>query len=404
MNHPQRPGIEVRRLSMAEIDQPFVSEWLALEARAIEPNAYMSPHFVLPALRHLRPATLPIFVAIYGNPGTGTRLLGLGIFTAEGPTRRFPLPHLRSYRCVHSYVTGPLIDPEAAESAVDALFDFVDKPGSPWHGLVFDNRNAEGPLAAALDAAASRRGITWVGLETFSQAILYPARIDDQYLDRVMSRKRQKKLQRAYRQLAETGAVSWHVIDGREVSAETVETFLELENSGWKKENGSSLRCRPAHEAFFTEMCTGFAQDGRALFTELRVDGRAIASTSNFLSGAAAFAFKLGWDPDFAKYAPGVLNEYLLVRHARERLGSLSYIDSGTDEGSFIEMLWADKTPIATGFYATSRLARILIPFWMRLRGLWRRFRRRPTASSRAAASGSDETAPGAVDREGPDA
>jgi len=32
-----------------------------------------------------------------------------------------------------------------------------------------------------------------------------------------MSRKRQKKLQRAYRQLAETGAVSWHVIDGREV-------------------------------------------------------------------------------------------------------------------------------------------------------------------------------------------
>ena len=47
-------GLRVRTTTPHDIETATVAAWSDLEARALEANAYLSPHFVLPALQSFR--------------------------------------------------------------------------------------------------------------------------------------------------------------------------------------------------------------------------------------------------------------------------------------------------------------------------------------------------------------
>jgi hypothetical protein len=129
---------------------------------------------------------------------------------------------------------------------------------------------------------------------------------------------------------------------------------LELEHTGWKKAKNSSLLSHAKDEAFFREMMNGFAQSDRAFFTELSMNGKVIASTSNLISGVAGFAFKIGWDEAFSKLGPGILNEVEFMKYFPELLPKIRYVDSGAENGSFIEKLWPDQISLVSGFYLSN--------------------------------------------------
>ena len=91
------------------------------------------------------------------------------------------------------------------------------------------------------------------------------------------------------------------------------------------------------------------------------LDGDVIASTSNLISGGTGFAFKIGYNPGYAKMSPGVLNEVEFIQHAPTLCGSLSYIDSGALEGSYIDQLWAGRRVLASGMFGTTSLGRTVL-------------------------------------------
>jgi hypothetical protein len=95
------------------------------------------------------------------------------------------------------------------------------------------------------------------------------------------------------------------------------------------------------------------------------------------ISGGTGFAFKIGWNPSYAKMAPGVLNEVEFIQQAPRLCGSLSYIDSGALEGSFIDQLWARRRILASGVFGTTALGRTVLRGFERMRKLkrWGRFR-----------------------------
>jgi CelD/BcsL family acetyltransferase involved in cellulose biosynthesis len=162
--------------------------------------------------------------------------------------------------------------------------------------------------------------------------------------------------------LNEKGTVTWRCLRGKEVTSETIETFLRLENQGWKREHGKSLLSRPGHAEFFRDMVERFSTAGRTFFTELSLDGRVIASTSNFISGNVGFAFKIGWDDEFAAVSPGLLNELELMNLADRDLASLDFIDSGAAEGSFIDRFWRDSRDVVTGILAGGYVGAAVLP------------------------------------------
>jgi Acetyltransferase (GNAT) domain len=150
------------------------------------------------------------------------------------------------------------------------------------------------------------------------------------------------------RRLRERGTVGWRWHRDQGIPDESVEAFLALEHMDWKGEEGSSLRSCPRGEAFFREVVAGFASARRALFTELTLDGAAIASTCTLISGNVGFGFKIGWNPDFRAMSPGWLNEIEFMRHAPTDFGDIAYFDSGAGPSSFINDLWLTRRTLTT--------------------------------------------------------
>jgi CelD/BcsL family acetyltransferase involved in cellulose biosynthesis len=129
---------------------------------------------------------------------------------------------------------------------------------------------------------------------------------------------------------------------------------------GWKGDAKSSIQSNPGHDAFFREMAMAFLQHRRGFFTELLLGDQIIASTFNIISGNVGFAFKLSWDPTYAKMSPGIMNELELISRAPSLCGHLAYIDSCTGRNSFMEKIWPGRQRIASGAFATGPARHLL--------------------------------------------
>jgi hypothetical protein len=266
-----------------------------------------------------------------------------------------------------------LTDQQYFKETTDAFFSFFRDSRRDWCGVEFVNRRKGSALASHFDITASQFDICWFEYSSRRRAILLPERTGDANMRTVLASKRRKILRQNLRRLNDLGKVKWRVAVGQEIDQACIEAFLELEDMGWKGTSSSSLLSQPQHEAFFREMINGFAQKGRAFFTELSLNGKVIASTTNLIAGCAGFAFKIGWDEAFSKLGPGILNEVEFMKHFTEYFPNIQYVDSGADEGSFIEKLWTDHISLESGFYTSDPATKPL------LRGInfIRRFKRR---------------------------
>jgi len=343
LSDAQPVQLTLRVLAREQIDAALIEQWEHLEQRSLEPNAFLSPHFIIPALEHLTPDLQVDIVAVGGGAG---QLLGLGIFCRQRPTRQMPLPRLCAYRSPHSYRTGLLIDRTFSDCVADAFVGYFGQARNRWRAVEFVDLRLDGPLDRALLGAARRQGVRWKSYHEKTRAILEPARCGA--FERSQRVHDAAELRRKRRRLGERGTVSWRLAIGAEVGPDQTEQLLALEHSGWKGEQRESLLSQPAHAQFCRDMAERFRRAGRVFFCELMVDGRVIASANYLLSGNVGFAFKIGWDPVYAKASPGVLNEVEFIEHVGERLGTLEYIDSGAQPGSFIDALWPQRATLGT--------------------------------------------------------
>lgn len=362
-------GVAVDFIEGLEALARLQPHWRDLERRALEPNAYLSPRFVLPALSCLGAPAPPRAVAVWSS-GSPRELLALAVFHRGAAHGRFPLPHLRAYGVVHAYQGGVLLD---AERAAEALEDLLDALAAQGPGLHLRDLPWNGPTAVLLRAATARRGLSWHEQSRYERACL------DLNVEGAAARweahlpkARRREAARLQRRLQEQGALRWHWLKGAEVGVEALEDFLALEHAGWKGSQGSSLRSDPAHEAFFVQMAQGFAREGDLFFNELRLDGRPIASSCNLRSGDHGFAFKVAFDPAFARCAPGILNELGLLSALEHDMDGLRHLDSGTQAGSYIEALWPDRRTLVTGTLALRPVGEVAgraASIWSQVRG-----------------------------------
>jgi CelD/BcsL family acetyltransferase involved in cellulose biosynthesis len=385
---PVRPYFCVRALSPHALVARDLAAWAELEQRAIEPNAYASPHFVIPALRHLDPHVRATVYFVERVTGTGRELVGAGVFQPTAATRLFPMSHLVCYQSRHAYLGGLLLDRAWAGDAFQVLLDHLSGQARQ-NGIEIPRMWADGDLAERVGGRVAgdrqERGTLHRDPGADQRAVLDPRDAGEALLKRSLG-KRLKDLDRRKRRLADRGEVGWRAHRGIGIPGSVVERFLALEHAGWKGEEGSSLRAKPADEAFFREAVSRFGAEGRALFTELTLDGEAIASTVNFLSGRVGFGFKIGWDPAFKAYSPGLLNEIEFIRHADEHFPDIDCFDSGSSADSYINEIWPARRPLATATVATEPLAHLVTGAASSARQLKRRWKASdaPTAALHA--------------------
>lgn len=348
-------GLRVVEIPFDDLTNEFVSRWAELETRSVEGNAFLSPHFVIPAVDHLEGLydQKPLILAIESEDGS--KLLALGLFETSRSSRLLPLTHLQSWRCEHTLFDGLLVDKQRGTTALTTLFKWLGRQGRRWQGVAFTDRSADSDLNEILETAASESGARWFEDWSRERAVISIEEVPEDCLQTLYSKSRRRSFRRSAKQLARFGEVQYSYAGNADTAKRDVQAFLELEAMGWKGEEGTALLSSTGHEKFCREMAIRFAADQQLVMYQLSVDGTPVVSALNMRSADDLFCFKIGWNPEFASASPGILNELNFLQTCRTDLADLRLADSCSKPGSYVEDVWPWKRRLTTGIFTTTR-------------------------------------------------
>jgi CelD/BcsL family acetyltransferase involved in cellulose biosynthesis len=134
-------------------------------------------------------------------------------------------------------------------------------------------------------------------------------------------------MRRRRRRLEERGSVTVDVQDGTERLGALLEEGFRIEGSGWKTERGTAIGSRPETARFYRDLARWTSERGWLRLAFLRVDGRAVAFQFNVVFGGVHYNLKGGYDPEFARFAPGrLLHRELIEQAHRDGLRSYEFL------------------------------------------------------------------------------
>ena len=326
-------------LPLGELDAGSVESWRSLATRVAEPNPFFEADFATTAGRHLGQQGVSLLVAAEGDEWRGCLPV-----RARTRWRRMPGRWLVGWRHMYAFLGTPLLEAGAERPALEAMLAAADRQGP--RVLVLEWLGRDGPVAAAAAEVCAARGGAGPIYEAFERAAI-DRRPEATYLDGLSSSRR-KELRRLRRRLGEAVGGEATTVD-HSGDADAVQTFLALEQSGWKGRAGTAMASDPGHARFLHELCaTFFSSGGRLELLALEGGGRALAMQCNLLAGGCLFSFKVAHDEAYGRYSPGVHLEIAAIKAFHER-DDVTRMDSCADPGNeLINRLWPDRTRLVT--------------------------------------------------------
>lgn len=336
----RRVGLRAERFSAADVDAGGREAWSELADRAVEPNPFLRPEFVLSSVIE-RGDEVELLVV-----RDGARWLAALPYRRTPRWRRIPLPTLNQWLPEYGYLANPLVDPDAVGPAVDALVrTVVEEPRAAI--LVLDQHDPSGPVATALIAAARRHGVRPVVYWDFERAA-WRRRPDGGPPKLTISSSSRRKLGRQARRLGRALGGEPELVD-RSSEPEMWEAFLAMENSGWKARTGAPIAASAHDAAFFRAMCAGLSARGHLRLYALQAGGRTVAMKVALVERQTLYSFRIAYDPDLHGHSPG---SQLQVRTFE------AYDAEGID---FADSCAAPGNPAANRIYPDRRRLQVLL-------------------------------------------
>jgi CelD/BcsL family acetyltransferase involved in cellulose biosynthesis len=284
-------------------------DWLALCARAVEPNGYYLPDWELAVDASARERS---DVSALSARTAQRGLVGLLPVISAWRAWKIPLPVLVSADPYGDLGT-PLIDGDAPMEAARLLLNQARAAGV--RAIVLRHTVPDGAAVKAIAAALAEDGLALHILRAEQRACLDATRDADTLLRDALGAKKLKELRRQHNRLADHGEVRFSVAQTPADVARTVEIFLALEASGWKAERGTALVQHAGDAAFIRQATVAMAARRQCEIITLHAGETPVASGVVLRHRDRAFWFKLGVDENFAKFSPGVQLALELTKH-----------------------------------------------------------------------------------------
>ena len=132
-----------------------------------------------------------------------------------------------------------------------------------------------------------------------------------------MPGKRRADLRRRSRRLEEeVGEVECSAHTAAEGLRPLLAEGFAVEASGWKGERGTAISADPAVRGFYEDVAAWAADAGLLSLWFLRAGGRAVAFAFCIRDAEAHYVLKIGFDPAYSRYAPGMLLTRAMLRDA----------------------------------------------------------------------------------------
>ena len=323
-------------------EAPDPAAWDVLFASGAAPH----PHFSQPVMAAHRAAGLVPKALRFVTVRRGDRLTALLPYILSHDLTGLGGRVARPYLSPFMTASAPLVANGPNRTADSAAFVEgleAASGGRPWRWPLLPTEEGAGPEILAIMRA---RGWAIGTVAAFERPVMDRRADHDAFLAGHPNRSRFKDLRRRDRRLAEAGTVA-HVCatEGPDL-AHLVATFLDLERAGWKGSAGTAMACRPETMALARALFGDPAGPVRARADALTLDGRPIAISLALVGCGTATLLKTAYDEDLRSHAPGLLLEAEIVRACHET-GFADRLDSATLEGSALESLYRDRTPIA---------------------------------------------------------
>lgn len=328
--------MSARLVPLAELSATDLEAWRDLADRALAPNPFFDPDFVLPAAHGLGSYDRVAVVVTEKD----------GEWQGCQPVRRYnrwyrlPLPCLTTWRHPYCLLGTPLLS-EQSDGAMQAIAgEMSAAKGSAFAALEW--LSAEGSIGEDVEELAPSP----IPFESFSRAILIRRRQND-YLDGRLKGKHRREFRRLARGLEEELGGELELVD-RAGDPDALDAFLELEASGWKGREATALAADPDHAAFFREMAARMAERGALELFFLEANGRVAAAHCSLLAGGGSFCFKIAFDESLRSYSPGRELQLQLIDRFHDD-GRLRWMDSCADpDNQLFNRLWPDRRQLQT--------------------------------------------------------
>jgi CelD/BcsL family acetyltransferase involved in cellulose biosynthesis len=316
-------------------------QWHALAQRAIEPNGYYLPGWELAvsATAHGRTGAQ----ALLAFDGASTRLIGLMPVISLWSACKIPLPALVS---AHPYGTlcSPLIDRDAAVEATTRLLQQAREAGA--HALVLNDVALDGAAMHSLSQVFNHDGLKPKILSSYIRASLDATQDGETLLREALGTRKLKELRRQRHRLEEHGPVVFDVARKPDEIRAALETFLQLEASGWKGKRGTALAQDAGDAIFIRRAVPSLAETAQCEIVTLRAGTTPVAAGIVLRHQDRAFFFKLGIDERFAKYSPGVQLTLDLTRHLCADPAIASADSTASADHPMINPIWRGRFAI----------------------------------------------------------
>ncbi|OAF06205.1 acyl-CoA acyltransferase [Bradyrhizobium centrolobii] len=339
INQASAEGAVARALvPLTSID---LGQWRALAQQAIEPNGYYLPGWELAVSATARGDTDAL--ALRAFDGSSKRLIGLMPVISFGRAWKIPLPALVS---AHPYGTlcSPLIDRDTSIEAAARLIEQAREAGA--HALVLRDVALDGAAMTSLREILGRSGLKPHVLNSYIRAALDATQDGETLLRDALGTKKLKELRRQRHRLEEHGPVAFEVARGPDEIGPALETFLQLEASGWKGKRGTALIQDAGDATFIRRAVPALAETAQCEVISLRAGTTPVAAGIVLRHQDRAFFFKLGVDERFAKYSPGVQLTIELTRHLCADPAIASADSTANADHPMINPIWRGRFAI----------------------------------------------------------
>lgn len=319
--------------------------WEDLCDRALEANVYYSPRYARALLDTVDESTRVRFAAAW----EGSRLVGLLPITQPVVATPFIGGVGQAWQSNYTFSCTPLLDRNLAVDAAQTLLRTLAGLGrGAWR---IPALNVDGPCSSAVVKALDREHFFWSFSCPFNRAALTPELSFEQHMERCVTKRRRKDIERNRRRLEAVGPVSHEAFWEGEGLERAVRAFLSIEAAGWKGRRGTALACREDTKRFAETVFTGDAATSICRADVLSVGGQMIAVSLMTFAGRTGFTVKCCFDEAFRSYSAGLLLEVEVIRSLLSERWA-DRLDAATAGAHVVDDLWPDRIRVADLIFA----------------------------------------------------